>query len=243
MAAQHPQYDLTDQPLFGGTLRLGVPSTWRDVSEVRQVPDHQEVWQDRTEEGQPPSEIRRTGEDGRIQIEGTGGVLVVEILDRQDDVSDEGAAKFFFDDLAESTGATVSRMDYTQVVSVGHSAVAAAAAGAAASAAGSADNLMPHLNRVTQACTCVGAQLVALGKEGEVSEQPNAAGSRWAVRVEMCVLRLAEVKTDLLISLTRPIQNGAEKGIDQIAQVKNHSQLFLSIISTFSVDHWGLFVG
>ncbi|KAK5135051.1 hypothetical protein LTR08_005711 [Meristemomyces frigidus] len=33
-------------PLFGGALTASLPSTFTDVSEMRQVPDHQEVWLD-----------------------------------------------------------------------------------------------------------------------------------------------------------------------------------------------------
>ena len=35
-------YRLTKRPLFGGAIDIDVPCAWRDVSEVRQVPDHQE---------------------------------------------------------------------------------------------------------------------------------------------------------------------------------------------------------
>jgi hypothetical protein len=30
--------------LFGGAIRMGVPPQWTDVSDLRQVPDNQEVW-------------------------------------------------------------------------------------------------------------------------------------------------------------------------------------------------------
>ena len=33
-------------PLFGGALTVSLPSTFTDVSNLRQVPDHQEVWLD-----------------------------------------------------------------------------------------------------------------------------------------------------------------------------------------------------
>jgi hypothetical protein len=70
----------TERPLFGGAISCEMPTPWRDVSDVRQVPDHQECWQ-----------------------ELDGAVLVVEILQRQE-VDDVNAASFFFNDLAESNG-------------------------------------------------------------------------------------------------------------------------------------------
>ena len=36
--------------LFGGAITTSIPSSWRDVSQVRQVPDKQEVYQDCNEE-------------------------------------------------------------------------------------------------------------------------------------------------------------------------------------------------
>jgi hypothetical protein len=69
--------------LFGGAIVISIPSQWRDVSQVRQVPDNQEVYQDCTEE--------------------SGGVIIVEILQYQDDAKD---GTFFFHDLGEANGIT-----------------------------------------------------------------------------------------------------------------------------------------
>ena len=33
------------RPLFGGAITVIIPQGWKDVSEIRQVPDHQECWQ------------------------------------------------------------------------------------------------------------------------------------------------------------------------------------------------------
>lgn len=68
--------------LFGGSIECLVPEGWRDVSDVRQVPDHQECRQD---------------DEGRL--------LVIEILDYQTDVSNDQAAEYYFTDLAEYNGA------------------------------------------------------------------------------------------------------------------------------------------
>ena len=42
--------------------------------------------------------------DKSIYYEGTGGCIVIEILERQNDVSDEDAMVFFFNDLAHVNG-------------------------------------------------------------------------------------------------------------------------------------------
>ena len=192
------------------------------------------VWQDCTIEGKAPSELVAAAaqglqglQGGPISIEGTGGVLVIEILGREEDVSDDAAAKFFFDDLAESNGAIAEkerRIDFAQVASVG-----------------SSGTLMPRLDKTAMACTCIGVQRVALGKDRKVGGESEPRSDHWAVRVEMCVLRLAREETDLLISLTRPIQDGSDKTMEDIMEASTHSKLFLEIIETFAIQNWELF--
>ncbi|KAI7155191.1 hypothetical protein KC352_g27692, partial [Hortaea werneckii] len=69
----------TPTPLFGGALAASLPSTFGDVSDIRQVPDHQEVWLDR---------------DGYTSV-------VFEILERVEKGSDEEALKYHLEDLVE----------------------------------------------------------------------------------------------------------------------------------------------
>ena len=64
--------------LFGGAITASVPSTYTDVSNMRQVPDHQEVWLD---------------SEGFTSI-------VVEILERVEK-PDLEALKFHLEDLVE----------------------------------------------------------------------------------------------------------------------------------------------
>ena len=84
--------------LFGGAVIChSIPSSWRDVSQIRQVPDNQEVFQGCVEE--------------------TGGtVLVFEILQRQSDVDDERAGSFFLSDLADSNSAEESNVVSSRVI-------------------------------------------------------------------------------------------------------------------------------
>mmetsp|Transcript_2807 Transcript_2807/g.7195 ORF Transcript_2807/g.7195 Transcript_2807/m.7195 type:complete len:199 (-) Transcript_2807:5-601(-) len=70
------------RPLFGGAMACQIPEGWLDVSDMRQVPDHQECW---------------TSSE-------TGALLVIEILEYQSAVSNEAAAEYFYKDLAESNG-------------------------------------------------------------------------------------------------------------------------------------------
>ncbi|KAK3706422.1 hypothetical protein QZH41_018636 [Actinostola sp. cb2023] len=64
--------------LFGGAMRALIPSEAKDVSEVRQVPDNQEVFCHPT--------IDQS--------------IMVDILEYQTQVQNENAAKYHFEDIA-----------------------------------------------------------------------------------------------------------------------------------------------
>ena len=73
---------MPEKLLFGGSITCNIPADWKDVSTIRQVPDHQECWMDNNDR-----------------------LFVVEILSRQN-VNDEDAAAFFYKDLAAANGIT-----------------------------------------------------------------------------------------------------------------------------------------
>ncbi|KAI9169163.1 hypothetical protein LWI28_007998 [Acer negundo] len=69
---------LSERPLFGGAIASTFPHRFQDVSNVRQVPDHQEVFVDPARDES----------------------LIFELLDFKDDVGDNGSAAWFLQDLA-----------------------------------------------------------------------------------------------------------------------------------------------
>ncbi|KAI4373605.1 hypothetical protein MLD38_011713 [Melastoma candidum] len=73
-----PESDGSSRPLFGGAVSTTFPLSFQDVSEVRQVPDHQEVfadpWRDQS--------------------------LIFELLELKQDVEDHGSAVWFLQDIA-----------------------------------------------------------------------------------------------------------------------------------------------
>ncbi|RYH03683.1 hypothetical protein EON65_47230, partial [archaeon] len=76
------------QPLYGGAMQTVLSAQFRDVSGVREVPDHQEVFID-------------THSDASI---------IVELLDMESDKSDNEALQYHFEELAkanEASGTTV----------------------------------------------------------------------------------------------------------------------------------------
>ncbi|KVI05529.1 ran guanine nucleotide release factor [Cynara cardunculus var. scolymus] len=71
------------RPLFGGAISTNFPLRFEDVSNIRQVPDHQEVFVD----------------PGRDES------LIFELLELKHDVVDDGSATWFLQDLAGEQGA------------------------------------------------------------------------------------------------------------------------------------------
>lgn len=81
-------------PLFGGAITLRLPASFEDVSLVRQVPDHQEVYVDRYSERS----------------------LILEIVQHDKEVPSAQAARHYFTDLAECNEATSAILDSAAVI-------------------------------------------------------------------------------------------------------------------------------
>lgn len=183
--------------LFGGALTCQLPTQqqWIDVSTIRQVPNHQECFLD---------------QEHRL--------FVIEILDLQTSVSDDTAASYFFDDLAEANGIPTS--DRTRVSAFKTETPAIG---------------IPNLPPGTSICSGVGFQHVAQGRDYDVFGNPREQEKRW-IRVELCVIRLRAVSTDLLLTLSTPNeQNPQDPGPP--------SELFRSIASSLVIHDWSLFAG
>ncbi|KAL5123260.1 Ran guanine nucleotide release factor [Glycine soja] len=73
-----PEDIVYQHPLFGGKIASTFPHRFQDVSNIRQVPDHQEVFAD-------PSHDES---------------LIFELLEFKPDVADNGSAAWFLQDLA-----------------------------------------------------------------------------------------------------------------------------------------------
>lgn len=199
--------------LYGGAITCEIPTTWRDVSEVRQVPDHQCVFQD--------------------CVENTDALLVFEILERQDDIRDSNAAKFFFEDLADSNGAITS--EQRQVVQ------------SDVFPCKTSGIVMPLFKpQCSTVCMCIGVQRVTLGRERNDSETINKSAEFRYIAVELCAIRMENVGTDFLISLSRPVssevfQKYMHSPSTTANEVGKYSDEFGSILKSFEVGDWGLF--
>jgi len=184
------------RPLFGGAILCEIPSAWRDLSDIRQVPDHQEAWQSQDE-----------------------ALLVVEVLERQQ-VSDDDAAGFFFTDLAESNG----------VSEVGNYCF------------WSTDT--PPRAHVEGAVLCAGVGFQRLTERNQEKRNARQTTDRhrmcWMF-IELCVLRLALVETDLLVTVTRPSSNSVDESPPVPSSGCPWTTDFQHILATLQVRDWELF--
>jgi Ran-interacting Mog1 protein len=198
--------DFVQRPLFGWALACHLPSDWRDVSDVRQVPDHQECWQS----------------VGAAAADDFSRLLVIEILERQNDIADADAAEYFFRDLAESNGSPV--LSFTARPSL------TAGAGGATTDDDTDGIAIRGLPVDAVLAFGSGRQRVALGRD-----RSDAAGRRSAhhqevhvIQVLLCAIRLKERNTDLLITLSAPISNPCD-------------DLFRRILESIRINDWSLF--
>ncbi len=262
---------------------ISIPSKWRDVSDVRQVPDHQEVYQDCTfastrGQEQEQEQKQEQKQEQEEEVEGTGGCLIIEILERQDDITDEEAPSFFFHDMADAnSNQKDEHEDYRENSNIRTSNAANAATATSSSPKSPSieysniwtvgiegkgksdkgggenqehsneenenknDNLMPNLSTRVKACSCVGIQTVGPMRNQAEIEQ----GKSSVIKVEMCVVRLEVVQTDLLISLSMPMPMSMPmfSALDRKKKKRSqgHSNLFKSILKSFEVVDWSLF--
>ena len=75
---------LVTRTLYGGAIKLDLPSSFDDVSAFRQVPDHQEVWVDRD----------------------SNRSVIVELLDMEEDCQDFEVCEHIFRDCAQANNAS-----------------------------------------------------------------------------------------------------------------------------------------
>lgn len=175
----------SERQLFGGAITCDIPSDWRDVSDIRQVPDHQECFQD---------------------FQKSQSVYVLEILERQS-VSNEEAASFFFQDLAESNGSTENRFQKQGMA-------------------------VPVANEFTISAG-IGVQKVAVGKDHDFAGNRRQQEIHY-VQVELCVFRLPNLSTDILLTISNPNPNPQDESF-------SFSAIFERAASTLKVRDWSLF--
>jgi hypothetical protein len=82
-AADNAADSWVSRPWFGGAIRASLPASFLDASDVRPVPDHQEMWHDARDQG---------------------AAVLVEVVEHDSAVADAAAGAHFFADAAEGAG-------------------------------------------------------------------------------------------------------------------------------------------
>jgi Ran-interacting Mog1 protein len=160
--------------LWGGAAQSEIPSSFLDMSDLRQVPDHQECWMDA----------------GTGSNDAASRLLVFELLEHRDSVQDSDAARFYFADLADANGSGGGDDHQSSFVGVPSAALSPTPTGTAA------NDRNVFLG--------VGAQWVRMGRDHDLRGRPREGQEVREVRVEIAVIRLPVQHTDLLITLTTP---------------------------------------
>ena len=191
---------------------------------------------------------------------------MIEIIEHQINVANNEACSYFLKDLADSNEAASLRIMESShvIVNVHHDD----------------DENNSETNRMTwfpnlslpaspstneqYCCACIarGSQKVVTARGGEVgvggkdgpfaNNNNNDASSHW-IDVDICVLRLPVVQTDLLITLSTPqqqqkqLRRQQQKQNDEIqsdagvGSAELYSPLFRQVLNTFHIKDWSLF--
>eukprot|EP00804_Cyclotella_cryptica_P001418 CCRYP_003682-RA/>CCRYP_003682-RA protein AED:0.04 eAED:0.03 QI:0/-1/0/1/-1/1/1/0/217 len=205
-------------------------------NKTKQNKDNQEVYQDCTEE--------------------TGAVLVVEILQYQSDIANGDAASFFFRDLAESNECCDADCDlYSSTVLSLCGTEDGWKENDAQGEIQDGGNLIRQLSEnmnlsfgnASRICCIivVGSQKVVQGKD-VVGTDPSTHTHDAAkcIDVEMCILRLEQVETDLLITLSTPSDSTSIRSGDNGKSVTEQAtvgDVFREIVSSVRIQDWTLF--
>jgi len=183
------------EPLFGGAMEMDLPLRLSDISKVRPVPDHQEVFADVYQDQS----------------------LVVEILEMAN-VDNEQSAKFFFEDLALQNEAETRILETMCTLD------------------------SSHVPNIPSGCVCTSAsgyQTISKGNQSKDSSN--------TVQIILAVIRLPEVKCDIVVSLNTPVfinENSASAehaGAGLKIAFKRAPELFRRMLKSLKIRDMGLF--
>jgi len=202
----------SEKDFFGGAITCDVPANWNNLSDIRPIPDNQECFQDSFVSGSPT-------------------ILIVEILERQEHVNDDDAASFFFNDLAERNDAFQTQNDIRFHTLEMHDSSPALLRD---------DSIVVGKNTI-HVCAGSGYQNVALGRDFDSEGNSRRARQEIkCIRVDLYVFRLPVQETDLLITISSPVDATA---IDErcLEGPSAASAILSRVVSSFQINNWDLF--
>ena len=184
------------RPLFGGAVSARIPPGARDISDLREVPDNQEVF----------------------AHSHTDQSLIVELLELDNQVADQDAARYHFEDIAGSNKAqTPGTCEVSSVVPLSRSELS--------------------LSECSSAWLLNGAQCVSKFNEE----------ARNAVTIHLGLFRLPQFSTDVLVTFNDPVSISPHSSSSSSSTSGTPSaepwtvQDFLRLLHSFTLHDPGLF--
>lgn len=163
-------------------------------SDLRPVPDHQEVFAHRSR----------------------GLSVIVEIVERPDQVDDGQAPDYFFSDLAQCNSVASNESKLIQSHTLESSQ-------------------LPHVS--LEAMTPKGSALLLTGTQ-QVQKPPLG---KHPVSIVMALIRLPNVSTDIIITVNNPVLQEDGTQLTEETALAQTQQVMTEILSTFTVKDWNLF--
>ncbi|KAK6931218.1 Ran-interacting Mog1 protein [Dillenia turbinata] len=228
-----------ERPLFGGAISSTFPLRFQDVSDIRQVPNHQEVFVDPARDES----------------------LIFELLDFKNDVGDHGSASWFLQDLAveqnaegsliiEQSGVIeVPGLCYRNVPAIVTTAVGQMVLGIFCLSLWSYVSMSSCLLSFDYS---IASFAYAGLRGGAISKGRQGREAQNIVRVYLANLRLKEVRTDVLITAYEPIlinplsESAGTVGAGLAVPAEQSGCITMGevlklAVSSFKVNEWSLF--
>ena len=158
--------------------------------------------------------------------EETGAVLVIEILEYQTNVENNDACNFFLKDLGEAneTPPEEQVIHSNQIINLLGNACEM-----------NKEQILPSL--VLPPSTTLTSQLHACISSGTQKVKQKGQTTSQCIDIELCALRLKDIDTDLLISLSIPRRGGKDGGSNL------GEEIFKQILASFNIQDYSLFGG
>jgi Ran-interacting Mog1 protein len=147
-------------------------------------------------------------------------LLVFEIVEYEEDINDDDSTEHYFWDLASTNHSDLKQAVF-ETVEMEESVE---------------EGVYESLVESAQVRRGYGYQRVVMGTYPSFYGELERHDSVWT-HVELCVIRLPDVSTDILITMSEP---SSENPMDADA-LKSSAGLFNTVISSFSILDWTLF--
>ncbi|BCS24297.1 Ran GTPase-binding protein MOG1 [Aspergillus puulaauensis] len=221
------------QDLYGGAIKALIPSTWLDASNLRQIPDHQELFLSPVTLSTLIFEIneRVSRETALSALQSTPNKEVLEILGPNPEATpetiDKAAALYHLHDIRDDDG------DILRIVTPPHHVSMQQISGARA------------YKGVVQMTSPTARSGVAPSIGGATAGSSTDGGLESSVTVHYLLVRLEEQESDFLVFFNVPHKEFNEKGDPR--GLSKEEELASGVIDELAgkleIADWGLFGG